>query len=152
MLKWFKMQVRCAHAERIEQHFLQKLNDWCVFDFRNASIFAVVSHHLGAGLVKFKIISDDAFHGLGRSCRRNLHQLGKLVVFSNHPVHAHLGGEFDFFGSFLIGRVCRRNNQPIVALAQHHNAIGLANFVVQQTFGQPLNVDGFEVQQRCRKS
>jgi hypothetical protein len=64
-----------------------------------------------------------------------LHHLGQLVVFGNDPVHAHLGGELDFFGGLLVGWVGGGDDQPVVALAQHDHAVGLADLGVQQVAG-----------------
>jgi hypothetical protein len=78
-------------------------------------------------------------------------QLENLVVFGDDPVHAQLGGELDLLDRLLVGRVGRCHGQPVVALAQHDDPIGLADLGIQQALGQPLRVDGVEVDQRRRK-
>ena len=149
VLERFEVKVRRPHAEGIEQHFLQKLNDGGIFHLRLGGV--VFGHRIGCSLVKLEILPDDAFHRF--SCRgaRNFHQAGKLVVFGDDPIHTHLRGKLDFFSRLLIGRIGCGDDQTIVAFAQHHNSVSLANLVVKQPFGQTLNVDRFKVKQRSGK-
>src|SRR6218665_2075179 len=48
--------------------------------------------------------------------------LADFVIFRDDPVHAHLGGKLDFFSRFLVGRVCRCDDQAITAFAQYDDA------------------------------
>ena len=145
------MQVRGAHAECIQQHLVQELDDWRVFDFRDGSRLTV-GQPIGGGFVKLELAADDLFHRLAGGGRVGLDQLEQLVVFGDHPVDAELGCELDLLHRLLIGRIGRGDCKPVIALAEYHHAIGLADLAVQQALWQPLGVQGIEVNQRRGKS
>ncbi len=141
------MQVRRTHAEGIEQHLVQEFNDRSVFNLRDAGLL-VVRDTVGGRFVELEFATDDLLHRFGGGDRIDIHQLEQFVVLGNHPIQAKLGRELDLFHRFLVGRVGCRYGQAIVALAQHHHAVGLADLVVQQAFGQALGVDGIKIHQR----
>ena len=146
-----EVQVGRPHAEGIQQHLVQELDDRRVLDFARPRLRCPRWRRLHGDFVELEIVADDAVHCLGGAGRRGFHHLGELVVFGNDPVHAHLGGELDFFRRLLVRRVGGGDDQAVVALAQHHHAVGLADLGVQQVLGQPLQVDGVQVQQRRAK-
>ena len=146
MLERLKVQVRRPHIEGINQHFLQEPDDWRVIDLSHADGVIVRTRIVGS-FVEFKIVADDAFNGFRRRGGGSLDKTGKFVIFGDHPVHSHLGGKLDFFSCFLVGRVCSSHHQAVIALAQHHDAVGGANLGVKQTLGQALDVNRVQVQQ-----
>jgi len=116
VLERLEVQIRGPHAEGIEQHFVQELDDRRIIDFGDAGV-TVFGCSVRAGLVKLEILADDAFHGIGGRGSKGFHQLGQLVILGDDPVHAHLGGKLDLFRGLLVRWIARRNKQPIVALA-----------------------------------
>mgnify|MGYP006199462173 CR=1 FL=1 len=145
------MQIGCPHIECIEQHFVQELNDGGVFDLIGACINGFRNLFRNR-FVKIEFTASQALHRLRRGLCARFDQAIELVVFGNDPVHSHLGGELDFFCSFLISGVCGRNNQSVISLAENHHFVGLADFCVKQIFGKPLGVNGLQVQQRSTKN
>src|SRR6218665_579257 len=72
--------------------------------------------------------------------------MAEFVIFRDDPVHAHLGGKLDFFSRFLVGRVCRCDDQAITAFAQYDDAAGLAYLVIQQILWQTRRIDGIDIE------
>ena len=147
MLEGLKVQIGGPHVERIDQHFLQEFDNRRIFDL-GRGFFGL---RRGVGIryffIEFKIAADDAFKRFRCGRTGSVDHPGELVVFSNHPVHAQLGRKLYFFCRLMIRRISGCHHQPVIALAQHNNAIGLANLGVQQALGQTLNVDGVQIKQ-----
>ena len=114
----------------------------------SATACSLDSAGVGSDLVELELGADDAVDGFGGADRRSLDHARQLVVLGDDPVDAHLGRELDLLGRLLVGRVGRRDDQAVVALAQHDDAIGLAELLVEQILGQALRVDGIEIEQR----
>ncbi|MNV58389.1 hypothetical protein D3C71_1507640 [compost metagenome] len=132
------MQIRCTHIECVQQHFVQEFDDGSIFYISSPSIVVVWCLFDGC-VVKFKITTTtrQRFQRFTGRFGGGFYQAAELVVLRNNPVHPHLGGEFYFFGCFLVRRVCSRNNQAIIALAEHNNPICLAYLAVEQFFRKP---------------
>ena len=128
---------------------MQKLDDRCIFNFRDRSLI-IVADTVSGCLVKFKLAPDDFFHRLG-SCRRTrIHQLQDLVVLCNHPVNAQLGRKLDLVNRLLVRRIRSGDGQAVIALAQYDDAIGLADLAVEKPFREAVGVNCVKVNQRCR--
>ena len=54
---------------------------------------------------------------IGRDRRYGWAQVHATHATGNHPVHTQLGRKLDLFGSLLVGRIGRGNNQAVAALA-----------------------------------
>jgi hypothetical protein len=106
----------------------------------------------GRDFVELEFTADDVVDGLGRAHRGGLDHSRELVVFGNDPVHAHLRGELDLFGGLLVRRIGRGNDQAVVALAEHDDAVRMAQLGIEQVLGQALRIDGVEVEQRGAES
>ncbi len=142
-----EVQVGRTHVECVQQHLVQELDDGRVFDFCRGRV-------LGFGtLLRRQVVELEipprhhAFHGLGRGLGGRIHQPHQLVVLGDDPLHAHLGGELDLLRRLLVGGVRRRDDEPVVALAQHDDPVRLADLRVQHVARQAQRIDGLDVEQ-----
>ena len=147
-----EVQVRGAHVERVQQHLVQKLDDGRIFNLVGTRVLGL-GGFFDRDIIELEITAGaDGVQGFAGAFAVGLHHGAELVVFGNDPVHAHLGAELDFFGGFLVGGVGRGHDQAVVALAQHHDAVGGADFGVEQFAWQALRVDGVQIEQRGTKN
>src|SRR6218665_1682072 len=72
--------------------------------------------------------------------------MAEFVIFRDDPVHAPLGGKLDFFSRFLVGRVCRCDDQALTAFAQYDEPTGLAYLVIQQMLWQRRRIYGMDIE------
>ena len=145
MLVGLEVNVRCAHAERVEQHLVQEAHYRRIFDLGNGLLVCVAC--IRADFVELELGADDAVDGFGCTHRRRFDHARQLVVLGDHPVHAHLRSKLDLLDRLLVRRICRCDDQPIVALAQNDDAVGLAQLLIEQVLGKALEVDGVEIEQ-----
>lgn len=147
VLVGLEMDVRCPHADGVEQHLVQEPHHRRVFDFGDRLLVGV-ARGVGRDFVEFELAADDAVDGLRCAHGGGFDHARQLVVFRNDPVDAHLRRELDLLRRLLVRRVGRGNDQPVVALAENDDAVGVAKLRVEQVLGQALVVDGIEVEQR----
>lgn len=107
-----KMQIGCAHIERIEEHLVKKPS-------REHLRFHWHPHRWLPGLLQSlthqnRIRHWSALHRLGRGFGTCLYQAVEFVIFDDDPIHSHLSGEFDL-SAFpgLWGRRC--DNEAVAA-------------------------------------
>jgi len=146
----FEMQIGCVQVVGIEQHLLQEPDDRGVFDF-SSRVVVNFGQLGGAGFIKLKLVTDDAVHRFRHRGGAARYQSQQLVVFSQHPVNAQLGGKLDFFDRLAVRRIGGGDDQPVVALTQNEDPVIDANPGVQQSLGQTLSVNLVQINQGCRE-
>ena len=72
--------------------------------------------------------------GAGALGFQHAHQ---LVVLDDHPLGRQLGGELDALDGFLVGGVGGADEQPVAALAQHHQLVLHGELRVDDVARQP---------------
>ena len=77
--------------------------------------------------------------------------MGKLVIFGNDPLHPHLGGELDFFCSFVICGIGCCDDEPVASLAQRQDAVFDDQLAVDQILREAVGVNGRGINERRRK-
>jgi len=143
----FEVDVRCPHADGVQQHLVQEANNRRVLDFGDRLVVAV-ARGFGRDIVELELAADDAVDGFRGTDGGGLDHSRQLVVFGDDPVDAHLGGELDLFRRLLVGRIGCCNDQTVVALAEDDDAVRMAQLLVNQILRQALRVDGVQVEQR----
>ncbi len=89
MFVGLEMQVRRAHVEGVEQHFVQELDDGRVLDVRCRRVVFLLGNLVGLEVAELEIAAPAvALHGFAGAFALLSYQALQLVGFDDDPIHA----------------------------------------------------------------
>ncbi len=138
VLVGLEVEVGRAHAEGVEQHLVQELDDRRVFDLAGAGV-RCVGGILHGDVVELEFAADDAVDAsrqrLDAAASTIRDSLSYSAMTQSTPICV---ANLIFSAASLVRGIGRGNDQAVVALAQHHDPVGLAHLGVEQVLGQAL--------------